>query len=198
MIYAGFWRRWAGAFIDGLICVLPVWAMNQLMPLPYIGGFGGIVVGLFYIPLFLSSPLQATPGKAIMGTAVVYENGDTLTLKTAIIRYLAAGFSALIFFIGYFMNLFTPKRQTLHDMIVGSVVIMKTPPAVNYFQIWLNEIRKLGGDQTVDQNTSYSAPQNATSPSATKAIEDLHKLFQSGAITQSEYDLKKEELLKKI
>ena len=193
MIYAGFWRRWLGGFIDAIILIVPAFAFEKIVPYA-----GGAILGFFYYPLFLSSPLQATPGKAIMGTVVVDENGQTLTLKAAIIRYLASFVSILFLGIGYLMNLFTAKRQTLHDMIAGSIAIEKTAPEVNYFKIWTNEIRKLGGDQTVDQNTSYSAPQNATSTSATKAIEDLHKLFQSGAITQSEYDLKKEELLKKI
>ena len=92
------------------------------------------------------------------------------------------------------MNLFTAKRQTLHDMIASSVVIKKTAPDVNYFQVWLAELKKVGGDRTASDNILKTT----TDSNAAKAIEDLHKLFQSGAITQAEYDLKKSELLKKI
>jgi uncharacterized RDD family membrane protein YckC len=196
MSYAGFWRRFVAVFIDGLICVIPSLAMGYVIP--YVGG---IVLGLLYTPIFLASPLQATPGKALMGIAVVDENGNTLTLKTSIIRYVSTILSGLILCIGYLMNLFTAKRQTLHDILAGTVVIMKTAPDVNYFNVWLVEVKKIGGDQAAGQDVSqFQYANNATTSNenATKAIEELHKLFQSGAITQAEYDLKKEELLKKI
>jgi uncharacterized RDD family membrane protein YckC len=197
MNYAGFWRRFVAVFIDGLICVIPSLAMGYIIP--YVGG---IVLGLLYTPIFLASPLQATPGKALMGIAVVDENGNTITLKTSIIRYVSTILSGLILCIGYLMNLFTAKRQTLHDVLAGTVVIMKTAPNVNYFNIWLAEVKKIGGDQTVGQDISnFQQPQQSTTAfneNAAKAIEELHKLFKSGAITQAEYDLKKEELLKKI
>jgi uncharacterized RDD family membrane protein YckC len=190
MVYAGFWKRWCAGFIDGLILMIPNIAMNYVAP--YVGAFA---LGFLYYPLFYSSPLQATPGKAIMGLVVQSEDGNTLTLKAAIIRHACTFLSVLILCVGYLMNLFTPKRQTLHDMIAGSVVIMKDSPEVNYFQVWLAEIKKIGGDQTIE---SYNITKDTPQTSAAKAIDDLHKLFQSGAITQAEYESKKAELLSKI
>jgi uncharacterized RDD family membrane protein YckC len=189
MVYAGFWRRFAAVVIDGVILVIPSWAFDKIIPYA-----GGIIFGFIYYPLFMTSPLQATPGKAIMGIAVLDENGQTLSMKAAIIRYLSTFLSALLLCIGYLMNLFTVKRQTLHDMIASSVVIKKTAPDVNYFQVWFAELKKVGGDATASDNILKTT----TDSNAAKAIEDLHKLFQSGAITQAEYDLKKSELLKKI
>lgn len=189
MVYAGFWKRWLAVFIDGIILMIPNLAFNYVVP--YAGAF---LFGFLYYPLFNSSPLQATPGKAMMGIAVVDEAGNTLTLKAAIIRHAATFLSAVFLCAGYFMSLFTAKRQTFHDMVAQSVVIFKQHPDVNYFHVWLNEIKRLGGDATVNndfQKTTHEVD-------AAKAIEELHKLLQSGAITAEEYDSKKAELLKKI
>ncbi len=189
MIYAGFWRRFCAVMIDGLILLIPSFAAGYAVPIA-----GPVLISFLYAPFFTSSMMQATPGKAIMGMAVVDENGNTLTLKAAIIRELARYLSVLCICIGYLMNLFTAKRQTLHDIIAQTVVVMKTPPDVNYFQVWLGEIKKLSGDAAASEEIIKTTPNT----NAAKAIEDLHKLFQSGAITQAEYESKKTELLNKI
>jgi uncharacterized RDD family membrane protein YckC len=189
MVYAGFWRRFVASLIDFIFIIIPFVIFHSILPY-----MGGAIFGFFYFPIFNASVLQGTPGKAIMGLAVVDESGQTLSLKGAIIRYAASFISALCMSIGYIMNLFTTKRQTLHDMIASCVVIKKTAPDVNYFQVWFAELKKVAGDATASDNILKTT----TDSNAAKAIEDLHKLFQSGAITQAEYDVKKSELLKKI
>ncbi len=189
MIYAGFWKRFLAYIIDVLILIIPGLILSYVIPLA-----GFVVVGFLYHPIFNASFLMATPGKAIMGLAVVDEKGNALTLQNSFIRYACSFISAMFLCVGYVMNLFTAKRQTLHDLATSSVVILKTAPEVNYFDIWLAEVKKFGGDAKASQDIAKTA----TDLSATKAIEDLHKLFQSGAITQSEYENKKTELLKKI
>lgn len=189
MNYAGFWKRYFAGVIDGIILLIPNLAFNYVVP--YAGAF---MFGFLYYPLFNSSPLQATPGKAIMGIAVLSEEGNTISLKAAIIRHATSLLSALFLCIGYFMNLFTAKRQTLHDMVAQTVVVYKQAPEVNYFTVWLNEIKRLGGDATVSNEIQKTTQETG----AAKAIEELHKLLQSGAITQEEYEFKKAELLKKI
>lgn len=193
MVYAGFWKRYFAGVIDGIILLIPNLAFNYVVP--YAGAF---LFGFLYFPLFNSSPLQATPGKAIMGIAVVDENGNTLTLKAAIIRQAASFLSAIFLMAGYLMNLFTAKRQTFHDMVAQSVVIFKQHPDVNYFHVWLNEAKRLGGDSTISTVLQNDIQKATPVGDAAKAIEELHKLFQSGALTQEEYESKKAELLKKI
>lgn len=193
MVYVGFWKRFLASFIDGVILVIPNLAFNYAVP--YAGAF---LFGFLYYPLFNSSPLQATPGKAIMGIAVVDESGNTLTLKAAIIRHACTFLSAVFLCAGYFMSLFTAKRQTFHDMVAQSVVIFKQHPEANYFHVWLNEIKRLGGDATVSTVLQNDIQKATPEVDAAKAIEELHKLLQSGAITAEEYDTKKAELLKKI
>lgn len=199
MVYSGFWRRFVATFLDGLIMFIPAWVLGALMP--YVGG---IILGLIYKPVFEASALKGTPGKAMMGMIVVSESGERLTLKQAYIRYFCSILSGLVLCIGYLMNLFTAKRQTLHDMIAESVVINQEPPDLNYFQVWKQEIKilfdKLSGDATTVSNAASSVSPSISAQSAdiSKAIEDLHKLYQSGALSQAEYDAKKQELLNKI
>lgn len=199
MVYSGFWRRFVASFLDGLIMLIPAWLLGIL--LPYVGG---ILLGLIYKPVFEASALKGTPGKAMMGMIVVSETGQRLTLKQAYIRYFCSILSGIVLCIGYLMNLFTAKRQTLHDMIAECVVINQEPPDLNYFQAWKAEMKelynRLAGDTPAVSNAASSATSSlaANSADVSKAIEDLHKLYQSGAISQAEYDAKKQELLNKI
>lgn len=200
MVYSGFWRRFVASFLDGLIMLIPAWLLGMLVP--YVGG---IILGLLYKPVFEASALKATPGKAMMGMTVLSESGQRLTLKQAYIRYFCSILSGLVLGIGYFMNLFTAKRQTLHDMIAECVVVNQEPPDLNYFQVWKEEVtvlfNRLSGDAPAVSNAASSVSTgsiSAQSADISKAIEDLHKLFQSGALSQAEYDAKKQELLSKI
>lgn len=204
MVYTGFWRRFVAVFLDALIMLIPAWILGTLIPYA-----GGIVLGLLYKPVFEASPLLGTPGKAMMGMIVVSEAGERLTLKQAYIRYFCSILSGFVLGIGYLMNLFTAKRQTLHDMIAETVVITKEAPDLNYFQVWLAEVKvifnRLAGDTKDVSNAASSTNiyNNSSSVSAntadvSKAIDDLHKLYQSGALSEAEYTSKKEELLKKI
>ena len=200
--YAGFWRRFAASAIDAIIVCIPAIALNYLVP--FVGGF---IVSLFYKPIFESSAMMATPGKSIMGLTVVSEKGERLTLQQAYIRFFCSFLSAFVLMIGYLMSLFTVKRQTLHDVIAESIVINQRPPDLNYFDAWStqmkNLINRISGDTpttTVYGSSSQSAhqPLSAQTSDVTKAIEDLHKLFLSGAISQEEYESKKKEYLSKI
>lgn len=199
MVYSGFWRRFVASFIDGLIMLIPTWLLGILVP--YVGG---VVLGLLYKPVFEASALKGTPGKAIMGMVVVSETGERLSLKQSYIRYACSILSGVVLFVGYLMNLFTAKRQTLHDMIAESVVINQQPPDLNYFQAWKSEFQvlfnRLSGDAVPGSNVSGTVSNSISAQSAdvSKAIEDLHKLYQSGALSQAEYDAKKQELLNKI
>lgn len=199
MVYSGFWRRFVASFLDGLIMLIPAWLLGILVP--YVGG---IILGLLYKPVFEASALKGTPGKAMMGMIVVSETGERLTLKQAYIRYFCSILSGLVLCIGYLMNLFTAKRQTLHDMIAECVVINQEPPDLNYFQVWKQEIKilfnRLSGDAAPIANAANSVSNSISAQSAdvSKAIEDLHRLYQSGALSQAEYDAKKQELLNKI
>jgi len=211
MVYAGFWKRFAASVIDGIIVWIPSIALNFLVP--YVGG---ILLSLLYKPIFESSSMMATPGKSIMGLTVLSESGQRLTLKQAYTRFFCSFLSGFVLMMGYLMNIFTLKKQTLHDMIAETVVVVQQPPEMNYFDVWLTGVKELFNCISGDAPTTtvYGSSSQSTTPVQTtfrqsntvaeqtkdvaKAIEDLHKLLQSGAITQDEYDSKKQALLSKI
>lgn len=81
------------------------------------------VIWWLYEALFLASSWQATPGKRILNLYVSDKEGYRLSFATATIRYLGKLLGTLIFFIGYLLALFSRRRQALHDMIAGTLVL---------------------------------------------------------------------------
>jgi uncharacterized RDD family membrane protein YckC len=71
----------------------------------------------------ISSNKKATVGKMAMGIVVVDLNGNKISFGKAIGRYFSKIVSAIILGIGYFMAFFDDKKRTLHDKMVGTLVI---------------------------------------------------------------------------
>jgi len=86
-----------------------------------------LVVALewLYFAGFESSRHQATPGKMAVGIIVTDLDGNAISLGKATVRHFAKWISGLVFSIGYLMVAFTEKKQGLHDMIAGCLVIRK-------------------------------------------------------------------------
>ncbi len=83
-----------------------------------------ISIGCLYYTFFEASAWQATPGKRIMRLYVADLNGQRLTFGRALLRNIARQISG-VFFIGYLMTGFTEKKQALHDIIAGSLVLRR-------------------------------------------------------------------------
>jgi uncharacterized RDD family membrane protein YckC len=153
--YGGFWLRFAAYFIDGVILGIPfivviiglfvVFGGFGLMmgrhaadPRAAAVLAGPIILGyLFLMLLFLgvswlyfagmeSSERQATFGKAAMSLRVTDLEGRRLSFGHATGRFFSKIISGLIpLAIGYIMAGFTEKKQALHDMIAGTLVLRK-------------------------------------------------------------------------
>lgn len=141
--YAGFWKRGAAAFIDLIVLVIAgtllscvfgalIFAIMSMggadaAEIEAIGNVFNFIVGpgmnWIYFALFESSTNQATPGKIALGIAVADLDGNRISFVRASVRHWGKFFSALIFFIGFFMAAFTDKKQALHDMMAGCLVI---------------------------------------------------------------------------
>jgi uncharacterized RDD family membrane protein YckC len=83
-----------------------------------------IALGCVYYTFFESSNWQATPGKRILRLYVTDLNGQRITLGRAFVRNIARQISGFLF-IGYVMAGLTEKKQALHDMIAGCLVVRK-------------------------------------------------------------------------
>jgi uncharacterized RDD family membrane protein YckC len=81
------------------------------------------VLTWLYFAICESSPWQATLGKLALGIRVTDLNGHRISFPRALGRYLAKFLSVLILFIGFLMVAWTRRKQGLHDMLAGTLVL---------------------------------------------------------------------------
>ena len=72
-----------------------------------------------------SSKLQGTVGKIALGIEVTDLDGNQISFGKANGRYFCKIISTIILMIGYIMVAFTEKKQGLHDMMAGCLVVNK-------------------------------------------------------------------------
>ena len=72
-----------------------------------------------------SSVKRATLGKMALGIAVTDVDGRRITFMRATGRHFAKMISGLILLIGYLMAAWTKKKQGLHDILAGTLVVNK-------------------------------------------------------------------------
>ena len=72
-----------------------------------------------------SSPLQATIGKLAVGLYVTDTTGVRISFGRATVRHFSKIISRIIILIGYFLAGWTSKKQALHDMISGCLVLTR-------------------------------------------------------------------------
>jgi uncharacterized RDD family membrane protein YckC len=85
----------------------------------------GLVVAAIYYVTLDASAKQGTWGKQIVGLKVTDLEGRRISVARAIGRFFARYLSACTCGIGFLLPLFTQKRQTLHDLICGCIVVNK-------------------------------------------------------------------------
>ncbi|PYV85275.1 MAG: RDD family protein [Acidobacteria bacterium] len=141
--YGGFWIRFVAAIIDALALGIVVWPVSGMLAL-MIGVAGGrvdmpgigihLVRGIVIWTMFLcagwiyeaameSSSKQATLGKMALRLKVTDEHGSRISFARASARYFSKILSRMILMIGYIMAGFTARKQALHDMIAGTLVV---------------------------------------------------------------------------
>ncbi len=132
-VYAGFWIRVGAYLIDYIIIWIGASVVGYLgaltMGLDANGGLFVIVVYLvapwLYSALLESGDRQATVGKRAVGIKVTGLDGQRIGFAQATGRYFAEILSGLSLGIGYAMVAFTKRRQALHDMVAGTLVVRK-------------------------------------------------------------------------
>ncbi len=135
--YASFWRRLGAYVLDlGIFLIFLIGSLFSFRQLiNYLGQFPDyllylailrpFVLGWLYTALMLSSRSQATLGKLALGIFVTDQTGDRLHFGRATARHFAKVLSYITLGIGFFIQPFTRKHQTLHDLIVHSVVLVR-------------------------------------------------------------------------
>jgi len=79
-----------------------------------------------YFAVMESSPRQATFGKSVMSLRVTNSEGQRISFGHATGRFFAKIVSGMVpLAIGYIMAGFTERKQALHDLIAGTLVLRK-------------------------------------------------------------------------
>jgi len=145
---AGFWRRFWAAWLDGMI----VWALSVpfviLWLIPHLIGaapveswgedermawassfllywMASFVIETLYFTLLESSRHRATLGRIVLGIEVTDVAGGQISFGRALGRRLARIVSGFMFGIGFLVMLFNERRQTLHDLMAGTLVVRR-------------------------------------------------------------------------
>ena len=125
VIYAGFWQRVGAYLLDAMILAVVQFVVGRLLTsMPIVNMCINIVFGWLYFALQESGPRQATPGKRAVGMVVTDLHGGRITFRQATGRYFGKILSAAIIFIGYLMMTWDEKKQTLHDKMANTLVVM--------------------------------------------------------------------------
>jgi len=124
-LYAGFWKRTLAFMLDSLIMApvsIPLGLLSDSYP-PIL--LLSILGAWIYAACFESSGKQATPGKMALGIKVVNLNGQRLSFGQASGRHFGKIISGLILYIGFMMAGWSERKQALHDMMAGTLVVNK-------------------------------------------------------------------------
>ncbi|WP_255987581.1 RDD family protein [Chitinolyticbacter albus] len=144
---AGFWTRFAALVIDGMVLGMASWVVFIVVTIAMgisaaalgdaIDGasaaIGFMLVGWLlifamswvYFSFQESSSAQASLGKRAVGLYVADGAGARIGLGRATGRWFAHALSNVTLCIGYLIQPFTPRRQALHDLVSGTVVMRK-------------------------------------------------------------------------
>ena len=146
-VYAGFWARWCAAWIDAMIAFAIVFALafgpdlvaetvlksaprQRFVPL-------GLPISLAVVWVYFagleSGRRRAALGKRAMGLEVRTADGFArIGFPRATVRWLVHWVSFALLLLGFLIQPFTPRKQALHDLASGTVVVVRAhrPPAL--------------------------------------------------------------------
>ncbi len=141
--YAKVWKRFVAACIDVAlvnavappILLILLWTIEgfhaklglEAEPSRFMAGMLTVVLWLatdwFYNARMVSGDMQATLGKRCMGLKVTTLEGNRISLGQASGRHFAKFLSTFALFVGFLITPFTRRKQALHDMVAGTLVV---------------------------------------------------------------------------
>lgn len=108
--YANFGERFLARFLDTLIIIIP----QLCIP---------IVPAWLYWSIQQSNDKQRTIGQGAAQIKLMSVDGEKVSFGQATGRFFANFLNLFTFFIGYIMFFTTDKKQCLHDMLSGTIVV---------------------------------------------------------------------------
>ena len=108
--------------------VPPATMQEFLMSIPHPTPQGFLVLLLvmwIYYAAFEASSWQATPGKKLLRLYVTDVSGRRISFSRATFHNVGRMIAEMTFWVGYIPAAFTEKKQALHDMIAGCLVLRR-------------------------------------------------------------------------
>jgi uncharacterized RDD family membrane protein YckC len=119
---AGFWRRFAAAFLDGIIIGLINIILEAILKAP--GAAIGLVIQITYFTVLEGGPRGQTLGKQALGIRVIdAQTGGPIGYGRGFIRWIGRILSTIVILLGYFWMLWDKERQCWHDKLAGDYVV---------------------------------------------------------------------------
>ena len=119
---AGFWRRFAAGFLDGIILV--VIEIILRIALNSAGSIVSLIVTIAYFTLFVGSARGQTPGMSALGIRVIsFDGSGSIGYGRAFIRWIGGYVSLIPIFLGFFWMLWDKEKQCWHDKLASDVVV---------------------------------------------------------------------------
>jgi uncharacterized RDD family membrane protein YckC len=134
--YSTILRRFGAVFLDGLLVVIPMYAVIGLvvfMPISRGEQVNPMLINLISIPFALLSLVYEglmlqykngqTLGKMALKVRVVRPDGSPITTGQAWGRVVMRTVLGCLWIVDYIPAFFTPEKTTLHDMIASTRVV---------------------------------------------------------------------------
>lgn len=142
LLYGGFGSRLVANALDGVLCLItetiitaPVGFVIHIIrnreeeisgtiPIVLSIGFAiHLLIHWLYFAFLESSSWQASLGKKTMNLSITDLDGNQISFWRATWRFVGSYISALFFLGGFLIQPFTEKKQTLHDIMAGTLVV---------------------------------------------------------------------------
>jgi uncharacterized RDD family membrane protein YckC len=120
---AGFWRRFLGTLIDGIVLSIVGGILRAIL------GFGAgtslyALASILYFTILIGNSRGQTLGQMALGIRVIdFNTGGPIGYGRALLRWFVAIFSALVFLLGYLWMLWDKEKQCWHDKAANDVVV---------------------------------------------------------------------------
>jgi uncharacterized RDD family membrane protein YckC len=120
---AGFWIRFAGLLLDGLILAVPTIVLFLIFDVGIAYVLTFVVVLAYFIALEGGPTGQTLGMKAVSIRVVDFDGGGPIGYGRATVRALVQYFLSGILYLGYLWMLWDREKQTWHDKASRSVVV---------------------------------------------------------------------------
>jgi uncharacterized RDD family membrane protein YckC len=112
----GFWKRTFAAFLDWVLLGIPIILSHLIFP-----GLFPLIMIAYFVSMWTWKGTSV--GKICLGLKIVRTDGTPIDFAVALVRSLAACFSFVVFFLGFFWAGWDREKQSWHDKIAGTVVV---------------------------------------------------------------------------